>query len=227
MPEADDMDNDAYGKYISARVWLPSDEGIATPAKVTRLKRDPARNLIGHSKSNPVLDTSLYEVEVELDDGCIGTYSANVIAQNVFEQVDDMGQAHILFDDIIDHRKGTDAVAIEDGFEIYNNRCTLKCTTHGWTMLVQWKDGTTTWIPLKDLKESNPVQVADYVVAHKLTSEPAFSRWVPYVLRKHDRIIKQAKTRYMRTDQKFGLELPKTVKRALEIDAETGTTIFN
>jgi hypothetical protein len=63
-------------------------------------------------------------------------------------------------------------------------------------MLVQWKDGSTTWIPLKDLKESNPIQVADYVVAHKLPAEPAFSWWVPYVLRKRDRIIKQAMTRY-------------------------------
>ena len=30
--------------------------------------------------------------------------------------------------------------------------------------------------------------------------------------------------RYFRTHQKYGLELPKTVKRALEIDKETGTT---
>ena len=34
------------------------------------------------------------------------------------------------------------------------------------------------------------------------------------------------KKRYFRTDQKFGIELPKTVKRALEIDKETGTTVW-
>jgi hypothetical protein len=178
MPEADDMDHEAYNKFISARVWLPSDDGIARPAKIT------GRN------ANPVLDISLYEVE--FDDGRVGTYSANIIAQNIFEQVDDEGQAHLLFDDIKDHRKGTDAVAIDDGFEIHNNRRTPKRTTCGWTLLVQWKDGSTTWIPLKDLKESNPLQVADYVVAHKLTFEPAFFWWVPHVLRKRDRIIKQA-----------------------------------
>ena len=32
--------------------------------------------------------------------------------------------------------------------------------------------------------------------------------------------------RYFRTHQKFGIELPKTVKRALEIDKETGTTFW-
>ena len=34
------------------------------------------------------------------------------------------------------------------------------------------------------------------------------------------------KTRYHRTTQKFGIELPKIVKRALEIDEETGTTFW-
>jgi Reverse transcriptase (RNA-dependent DNA polymerase) len=46
------------------------------------------------------------------------------------------------------------------------------------------------------------------------------------VLRRRDRIIKAVKARYQRCEQKFGLELPKTVKRALEIDEETGTTYW-
>jgi hypothetical protein len=35
-----------------------------------------------------------------------------------------------------------------------------------------------------------------------------------------------SKKSYQQTDQKFGIEIPKTVKRALEIDAETGTTFW-
>ena len=34
------------------------------------------------------------------------------------------------------------------------------------------------------------------------------------------------KKRYFRREQKYGIELPKTVKRALEIDTETGTTFW-
>ena len=34
------------------------------------------------------------------------------------------------------------------------------------------------------------------------------------------------KKRYFRTTQKYGIELPKTVARALEIDKETGTTFW-
>jgi hypothetical protein len=38
-------------------------------------------------------------------------------------------------------------------------------TTQGWKFLVQWANGTRQCIELKILKESNPVQVAEYVTA--------------------------------------------------------------
>jgi hypothetical protein len=41
-------------------------------------------------------------------------------------------------------------------------------TTKGWKLLVEWKDGSTDLLPLKDLKESYPVQVAEYAVANKM-----------------------------------------------------------
>lgn len=58
--------------------------------------------------------------------------------------------------------------------------------------------------------------------------EPAFAWWAPYTLRKRERIIKalHGRTKYARTNQKFGIEVPKTFKRALEIDRETGTTFW-
>jgi hypothetical protein len=38
IPEADEMNHEAYDKYISARVWLPNPEGVAMAAKVTGIK---------------------------------------------------------------------------------------------------------------------------------------------------------------------------------------------
>jgi hypothetical protein len=34
------------------------------------------------------------------------------------------------------------------------------------------KDGLTSWVPLKDLKESFPVQVAEYAMVNKILEEP-------------------------------------------------------
>jgi len=127
-------------------------------------------------------------------------------------------------DEIIDHRKTADAVPADDAIVVIRGQERPRRTTKGWQLLVQWCDGSTTWERLKDLKESDPVSAAEYAVANKLVAEPAFSWWVPYTIRKKDRIIKAVNKRYFRRFYKYGLELPKTVERALEIDEETGTT---
>lgn len=225
MPEADEIDCEAFDKYIAANVMLPDSDGVLRKATVRKRKRDEDGNLIGHTHRNPILDTSLYEVEFE--DGNLHTYTANMIAENLYEQVDEEGQTHVIFDGIVDHKKGDDAIAISDGFVEVNGRRHPKRTTRGWKLCVLWKDGSTSWVSLKDLKESHPIQVAEYAVAREIAHEPAFAWWVPSVLRRRNRIISVvAKTKYARTDQKYGIELPKTVKRALEIDLETGTKFW-
>jgi hypothetical protein len=81
MQEADEINHDAYNKYISARVCLPNPHGILKNTTVKKRKRDENFDLVGHFNQNPILDTSLYEVE--FDDGVVGTYAANVIAENI------------------------------------------------------------------------------------------------------------------------------------------------
>jgi hypothetical protein len=92
-----------------------------------------------------------------------------------------------------------------------------RCTTKGWELLVEWKDGSVSWIPLKDLKETNPVEVAEYAIANKIKKEPAFAWWVNFVTRKRERIIAKLQKKYWRTDYKFGVRLPKSVDEALQV----------
>ena len=54
---------------------------------------------------------------------------------------------------------------------------------------VKWKDGTVTWIYLKDLKESNTIEVAEYVTARGIQDEPDFVWWVLFNLHNKDIII--------------------------------------
>jgi hypothetical protein len=131
-------------------------------------------------------------------------------------------------DEIIDHKIDGLAVAPDDMY--YTDKHGVKRirqTTKGWVLLLQWKDGSTTWFPLKDLKESNPIEVAEYAVANKLLHEPAFAWWVPDVLQKRDRIISAVKTRYLKRTHKFGICMPKSVKQALEIDRDTNTSLWS
>ena len=220
-PEIDDHKVDSYDKLISAKVMLPLGDSLR-PGQVKRRKRDADGNLIGKASTNPILDTSMYEVEFQ--DGHVESYAANLIAENIYEQLDDEGNKYRLIDQIIDHKKDATAIPLSNGTIMLNGREHKKRTTRGWSLCVQWKDGSTSWEFLKDLKESNPLEVAEYAVANLIDKEPAFAWWVGFALRRRDRLIKAAKTtRYMRKWQKYGIEIPKTVERALEIDKETGT----
>ena len=55
--------------------------------------------------------------------------------------------------------------------------------------LCQWKDGSEDWVPLKDLKDSYPIQVAEYAVAVGITNEPALAWWVKDTLFTRNRYI--------------------------------------
>ena len=67
---------------------------------------------------------------------------------------------------------------------------------------------------LSELKESHPVQTAEFAVVQHIDHEPAFNWWAKHVLKKRDRIIasiRKRQTRYLKRSHKFGIELLKTV----------------
>jgi hypothetical protein len=85
-----------------------------------------------------------------------------------------------------------------------------------------------TWVPVSELKASNPVQVAEYAVANHLVKEPTFAWWVKDALRHRNQIISKVKSRYWKTTHKFGIRLPHSVQQAsLQIDEETGTDLWH
>jgi hypothetical protein len=64
--------------------------------------------------------------------------------------------------DIVEHRSDGSAVPIDDGeYVMRRGTCRKRWTTKGWHLLVEWKDGGSDWIPLKDMKEAFPVQTSE------------------------------------------------------------------
>ena len=41
-------------------------------------------------------------------------------------------------------------------------------------------DGSFDWVPLKDLKDTNPVERAEYAVTNKIAEAMAFAWWVSF-----------------------------------------------
>jgi hypothetical protein len=191
MPEADTFDIDSY---LSAQVQLPKGDGYQQ-ATVLRQKHDADGNPIGIANNNPILDTRVYEVQ--FPDGHTEEYAANIISENLYAQVDNEGFYHLVLNEILDHRKLPNAIPIDDGWITSANwNCIKRKTMKGWDICVSWKDGSTSWEPLCNLKESNPIELAEYAIANKIAQELAFAWWVPYTLKKRDRIILAIKSRY-------------------------------
>jgi hypothetical protein len=101
---------------------------------------------------------------------------ANIIAENLFAQVDDEGHRCVLLDNIIDHRSTGDYISGDDGFiHLENGMKRRRHTTQGWELCIQWKDHSTNWVKLKDMKNAYPIEVAEYAIANKIHDEPAFA----------------------------------------------------
>ena len=98
----------------------------------------------------------------------------------------------------------------------------MRQTTVGWKLLVQWNDGLRQWVALKILKESNPVQVAEYAVARGIGDEPAFAWWTPYMLRKHDVIVLAVNSRLQKLVTNMVLNCQDQLKKRLRSTRRMG-----
>jgi hypothetical protein len=224
MPEIEEYTPEGYDEYIGAQIMVPKEDGRIQGTIVKRA-RNENRDPIGRRNPNAFLDTRRYEVE--LSDGTTEEFYANVIAENLFSQIDSEGRQYVLMNEISDHRRDATALPISEGWlTMKNGRKVRKRTTKGWQLLVEWKEGGSDWIDLKDLKESYPVDVAEYAKANKISEEPAFAWWVNDVIRRRNRIIAKVKSRYWKTTHKFGIELPHSVEEAFAIDRKNGNNFW-
>ena len=215
----------AYDKILHAEVSLQLGEEMAV-GKVTRRALGPDGRVTGTYDDNPMMNSMVYEIEFA--DGQIKEYAANIIAENMLTQVDADGYTTIMMKGIIDFRKDyAIAVPKSDKYVITRRgRKKLRTTTIGWSLLVQWSDGSETWVPLKDMKASHPCEVAEFAKARGIDDEAAFAWWVPFTLRKRDVIISKLKARIRKTTHKYGVEIPKNIKHAYDLDAKNGNNMW-
>ena len=176
----DKSENDNIGlnsmrdPYLHMEVGLPrGDDDRLVHAKVKSRAVDVDGNPMGIGNNNPLLDTRVYEVEFV--DGTTEKLTANIIAENLLAQVDEEGHRQLLLDEIIDHSVNDEAITMENAYYTVGNTKRLKRTTKGWDIYVQWKDGSTDWIALKDLKDSYPVELTDYAINNGIHQQPAFA----------------------------------------------------
>ena len=73
-------------------------------------------------------------------------------------------------------------------------------TTKGWEVYTQCKYESSTWNQVREVKESFPVQLEEYVVINQIADKPAFVWWKKKVLKKRDRIISKTASKHCFVD---------------------------
>jgi hypothetical protein len=156
MPGIDNLDEhdvDTYDQYVGTSVQLSIGDKVQT-GKVTGQKPGRKRGLDGVARgkasANPILDIRTYNVE--FPDGRSEEYMANVIAENMYAQCDEEGNRFLMLQDIVGHKTDGHAVERADMYIKVGSNRQIRKTMKGWHFCVKWKDGTTSWERLADLK---------------------------------------------------------------------------
>lgn len=140
-PEIDTIEADAYDELLLTEPILAYEVNL-TKAKVIGRKRDENGEPVGIYNKNPLLNTRIYLAE--FPNGHIAEFSANVISEAIYNQVNDDGTEELLFSEIIGHEQDTP--------KELTTQETNRYTTKGWRICVTWKDGSTSWHSLSDTK---------------------------------------------------------------------------
>jgi hypothetical protein len=116
--EQDNYTDDAYDQYVGAELLLPHGDDMVH-GKVIKRACGEDGNPIRKRNANPILDTREYEVE--MPDGSVAEYAANVIAENLYSQVDSEGRQFLILSEITDHSKDASAISKDQGFQRSHN----------------------------------------------------------------------------------------------------------
>jgi hypothetical protein len=144
--------------------------------------------------------------------------AANAIAENLYAQVDEEGNRHVLFDEIIDHRTNGREVKQQDAFVVTSNGNKRRrettfgmgdpCAMERWQLhmgCTQRYEGIL----------SGSIGRIRYRRTH--LEEPAFAWWVPFTIRKRNRVLSKVKSKYWVRTHKFGIKIPKNGTRSKSV----------
>ena len=165
---------------------------------------------------------------VEFSNGQIEEYGANIITENMLTQVDLDGYSLSLMDSIVDHCKDpSEAIPIEEKYITTKSGQRRLCKTmKGWELLIKWKDKSKAWIKLADMKEAHLVETAEYVRARGIIKQASFCLVGSQHIKEREVILAAVKNWMRRMMHKYGVEIPRDVKHAYEIDARNGNALW-
>ena len=134
---------------------------------------------------NLIHDTRMNQVKFAASK--VTELTANVITESMYAQCDADGNEYLLIDLLVVYHKENKVISLtKQQISIWGRQVTHK-TIAGWKIWCQWQGGSTSWEKLSKLKESHPMQKAQFAFSWGINHEPAFNWLAEHVLQKKDR----------------------------------------
>ena len=126
-------DPELYDELINTEVTIHNDSELRC-GRVVKCAQGNNGKPIGRrnpsARFNPELGT--HEYMIEFDDGAVDCFTENIIARNIFSQVDTDGHEKTVTKEVVDHQVNGKAVNKENGFIVTRSgTCRPKFTTAG------------------------------------------------------------------------------------------------
>ena len=115
------------------------------------------------------------------------TESTTIIAESMFDRCDVDRNKYLTLDLLVAYHKDNKAISLTEQQASIRVRPVTHKTTAGWHISWQGKNGSTSWEKLSELKESHPVQMAEFHVVQWIDHEPAYNWWVQHELKKREK----------------------------------------
>jgi hypothetical protein len=110
-PEANN--EEAVDKYLNMELRIGTGKDDERWGRVIKHAKGIGGEPVSHAHANPFFD--MREYEVKFTDGTVEQYATNIIAENMYAQVNDEGNMFQLLDEIMDHKKDDMAIDIANG----------------------------------------------------------------------------------------------------------------
>ena len=145
----------------------------------------------------------------------------------MYFQVDQDGFSQMLLKSIIDYINDGHSVTKYDMYVTTKaNRKRSYQTTIGWKLLVKFRDVSEKWVPLKIIKETNPIEVSEFAMTRAIADEPAFCLWVPYTLWKRYHTIADITSCARNNSHKYGIEVPSDLYHYKQLYSINGNCLW-
>ena len=129
LPDVEDVPD--LDLFLNAEVLLPQNGERLQAGKVIDRATDADGNPAGEYHSNPILNTRVYDVQFPA--GMIQQYSANIIAENLYSQVDEDGRRYTMLDDIVEYSNDANAIDKDNGWITNQHGTKVQITNDGYS----------------------------------------------------------------------------------------------